>query len=172
MSNAPCSICNASKAPNTCRACESVVCKNCVETVTDETFEYADFTEANSPIGSYCSSCYTTEIVPKLETYEAILERAKDVAVFTLDQSKESRLVKRSDLKLKIDECPDKDALLMRLAYMAAKAGYNTLVDVDLVYSKVRDGSFKLSNWAGTATAANYTDRGPKTNPNRRSPSR
>ncbi len=172
MSNSPCAICNASKAPNTCRSCDSSICKSCLEFVSDETFEFADYTEANSPIGSYCSSCYTTEIVPALETYNEILERAKEVTVFSADQGKETRLIKRSDLKFQIDECEDKDVLTMRLAYMAAKAGYNTLVDVDLVYSKVRDGSFKLSNWRGTATAANMTGRGPVTNPNRRSPSR
>lgn len=172
MPNSPCSICNASKAPNTCRACDSAVCKSCLEFVSDETFEYADYTEANSPIGSYCSSCYTTEIVPALEEYEEILSRANDVTVFSADQGKETRLIKRSDLKFKIDECADKDALILRLAYLAAKAGYNTIVDMDLVYTKVRDGSFKLSNWSGTATAANMTDRMPKTNPNRRNPSR
>lgn len=172
MSNAPCSICNASKAPNTCRACDSAVCKNCLEFVSDETFEFADFNESNSPIGSYCSSCYTTEIVPKLDLYNEILERAKEVTIFSYDQGKETRLIKRSDFKMKIDECEDKDALIMRLAYIAAKAGYNTLVDMDLVYTKVRDGSFKLANWSGTATAANVTGRMPSTNSSRRSPSR
>jgi hypothetical protein len=168
-----CAVCNNPKANVTCRSCESKVCKACVEFVGDDTFEHADFTEANSPIGSYCSTCYTTEIVPALEIHSEILERAKEVSVFTTDQGKESRLIKRSDLKLKIDECEDKDDLIMRLAYLAAKAGYNTIVDVDLVYTKKRDGSFKLANWSGTATAALVTGRvGPQTNSSRRSPSR
>lgn len=166
-----CAICNASKAPQTCRACESSICKNCVEFVSDETFEYADYTDANSPVGFYCSSCYTTDIVPKVDEYEEIVGRAREVTVFNTTQTKEARLIKRTDMNLKIDECEDKDVLLMKLAYLAAKAGHDTLVDVDLVYTKKRDGSFKLANWAGTANATTG-GRGVVTNSNRRSPSR
>lgn len=167
-----CVICNNPKANITCRECDSSVCKSCIEFVGDALFEYDEYTDETSPVGHYCSSCYTTTIVPRLDVYNEIVERAKEVSVFSTEKSQESRLIKRTDVKLKIDECEDKEDLIMKLAYMAAKAGYNSIVDMDLVYTKTRDGSFKLANWSGTATAANLNSRMPITNSGRRSPSR
>lgn len=172
MSTTACTICNNPKANVSCRECDSAVCKSCIEFVGDDVFEFDEYTEENSPVGHYCSTCYTTEIVPRLEVYNEIVERAKEVSVFSTEKGKESRLIKRTDVHLKIDECADKEDLIMKLAYMAAKAGYNSIVDMDLVYTKVRDGSFKLANWSGTATAANLNSRMPITNSSRRSPSR
>ena len=126
-----------------------------------------------APTGTYCAACFEAKIVPEMQKYDEILERAGNIQVFDTTQGKESRLIKRSDVVYKVVDCEDRDETLMRLAFFAARDGYNTLVDVDLVYEKTRAGSFKIATWSGQGVPAvvpsKYLSPPPST---RRSPSR
>jgi hypothetical protein len=129
--------------------------------------------EENDLAGTYCNTCFDTSIAAEMEKYDQTMELAKEVSVYFVDQGKETRLFKRSDNKFSVKDCADRDETIMRLAFLAAQAGCNTLVDVDLVYAKVRDGSFKISHWTGSATGANLDSKHRNVpTSTRRSPSR
>ena len=65
------------------------------------------------------------------------MERAKNVQVFFKKQSKETRLVKRPERKpFRIEKCADEQETVMRMAFLAAQANYNALIEVDLTYEK------------------------------------
>lgn len=117
-------------------------------------------------------TCFEAKVAPVMEKYDSLMEQAGDVTVYFINQGKETRLIKRSDKKLRIEECSDRDETLLRLAFRAVEAGYNTIVDTELTYEKHRDGSFKISNWKGTATAANLDDRNRPRESKLKSPSR
>ncbi|MES2857530.1 MAG: hypothetical protein V4692_16790 [Bdellovibrionota bacterium] len=122
--------------------------------------------------GVYCSPCFDKSAAQGLAKYEEIARRAGNVSVFFDDQGKETRTIKRSDFKFKIDDCPDRDETVLRLAFLAAQAGFNGILDVEVVYTKVREGSFKLSSWSGSGTAAKLENAEWFTPGGRRSPSR
>lgn len=78
------------------------------------------------------------------------MELAKDIDVFYKQQSKETRLLQRRHELLKVQGCQDEQETLMRLAFLAAQAGFNGLIDVEVVGKKVRSGSYQTTTWSGT----------------------
>ncbi len=130
------------------------MCKSCVQFVDNERLSFYNPPADQALTGAYCLTCYEAKAAPAIRDYDAIMEQAKNVNVFFTEQGKETRLIKRSDTKFSISNCTDRDETILRMAFFAVQAGFDTLVDIDLVYEKVRDGSFKLSNWKGTATGA------------------
>jgi uncharacterized protein YbjQ (UPF0145 family) len=170
--SSPCCTCMKPKASLECVKCHSPVCKHCAQFVDDERFSYLP-PPANSELtGTYCSPCFDIAVGPAQAAYDEIMARANEVSVFFSDQGKETRTIKRSDFKFKIASCKDRDETVHRLAFFAAKAGFNGLVDVELATSKSRDGSFKFTTWSGSGTAAHLTNAEWFSQNGRRSPSR
>ncbi len=120
----------------------------------------------------YCTGCFDDKIHPELAQYEETLDRAKGVLVFMKDQGKETRLIKRKEAQLRILDCDDYDETIMRLAFLAAEAGHNAIVDVDVVSRKVKDGSYQTTKYTGTAVPVSVdprrydSDRPTLSNPN------
>ena len=55
-------------------------------------------------------------------------------------------------------ECPDRDETILRLAFQAAKGGFNALVQGDVTSRKVRNHGYQKSVWSGTAFAADVDE--------------
>ncbi len=103
--------------------------------------------------GVFCNSCFESDIAPTLNEYDEVMERAKQVFVFFEKQSKETRLIRRSEKKFNVGG-DDQTDIVMKLAFLAAKSGFNAVVDIAVKGEKRRDGSYKLMTWTGTGTAA------------------
>ena len=102
----------------------------------------------------YCNPCFISSVSEQLADYNKTLESAKDVNVFLKAQSKETRLIKRKQEAIVVQDCLDEKETLMRLAFGAAKAGFNGLIDVELIQKKIRDGRYQTSSWSGTGIPA------------------
>lgn len=149
-----CSSCRKPKAPFECQLCEAALCKNCVQQVSSETFQFlAEIPEALSH-SSYCGPCYDETVAPKLEEYQEVLERAKEVFIFFKTQRKEIPLIKRSKEIKRVLSCTDRDETILRLAFFSAEAGYNALVECEVNAEKVRNGAYQKSNWSGSGVPA------------------
>ena len=146
-----CKGCHKSKAPLTCTHCEGALCKACAQFTDELTFQFA---EAPPAPGTYCPPCFDEHVGPRMAEYEDVLARAKDVNVFFRTQGKESRFIRRVEKPITVEECDDKDETVLRLAFKAASAGFNALVDVDLSSRKVIHGKWQTSKWKGTAVPA------------------
>ncbi len=158
MSNV-CGSCQKNNTSLQCGICAVASCKYCAHILEHDAFLFWPEVPADLQHGVYCNSCYDTRVAAELENYNECLDRARNVDCFFRTQGKESRLIKRVEKPVTIKECFDKDELLMRLAFIAAKRNYNALVDVDLVSEKVGVGSYQKLKWKGTATPANATAR-------------
>jgi predicted ATP-grasp superfamily ATP-dependent carboligase len=90
------------------------------------------------------------KITPELDTYDQLVAAAEQVLVFTTDQTKESRLFKRTEKALTVENCTDCKEATALLSFLATKAGFNCLVDVEFSYDKRRDGSYKIIKWSGS----------------------
>ena len=62
--------------------------------------------------------------------------------------------MKRAAKPFRVDDCTDRDETLMRLAFLAAKADFNALLDVDIVAKKVRNFGYQTSQWQGIGVPA------------------
>jgi len=124
--------------------------------VDDESFALLE-TPPVAP-GAYCPACYDQQVWPALSEYNEQLERAKNVNMFYLSQSKESRFVRRIEKPISVKDCVDRQDAILRLAFIAVRAGKNALVDVDLSSSKIRNGGYQTSSWSGRAIPADIEE--------------
>jgi hypothetical protein len=163
-----CSICNKPKAALNCGVCGCALCKSCAQQLNGDDFAFLPKVPEVLTHGIYCGPCYDQNVAGPLAEYNETMNLANDVIVFFKAQSKETRLLKRAEV-LRVPECADRDETVLRLAFQAAKAGYNAIIDVDISAEKVKSGSYQTSKWSGTAFAANIdTSKAPP--PERGSP--
>jgi hypothetical protein len=149
-----CSECLKPKATLSCGICSVALCKKCAQFIDEDRFSFLPHPAEELTKGTYCGACFASKIAPELATYDEMMEKARTVYVFFSNQGKETRLIKRADKIYRIDDCADHDETVLRMAFLALHDGYNTIVDVDVVYAKSRSGSFKIAKWSGSAVPA------------------
>jgi hypothetical protein len=147
-------MCFAAKAKLLCEGCHSSLCKTCAQFVDENRFAFFQETGEDQLIGTYCASCFDKTVVPVAAAYDELMDKAKSLFVYYTEDGKLTRLIKRSDTSFKITTCTDREETILRLAFLAARAGFNAIMDVDVWFEKTREGSFKFLNWVGTGTAA------------------
>lgn len=150
MEKAVCCVCQKPKASLTCGICQSTVCKYCAQFTDEETFAFLPQKPAFLQQDTFCGPCFTEQVAPELNAYENFMNLAKDVLVYAKNQSKESRLLSRKEEPLQVLGCTDENETILRLAFLAAKAGFNGLVDVNVSGQKVRQGTYQTTIWSGT----------------------
>lgn len=151
MDDTSCAICQKPKAPYQCGVCACTLCKKCVRFLDEEQFSF--FKEPPDVLtkGYFCNPCYSEKVEPEISRYDEIMARAKVVFVFNTEQGKETRLFSRLEPAITVSECPDHNETVLRLAFLAAQAGFNGLIDMKLSSEKIRNGSFQKLKWNGTA---------------------
>lgn len=155
-----CVTCHKTKATLVCGICACTVCKYCAQIMDESAFSFLPKVPEKLKHQVYCSACFDKDVAPELQTYNETMERAKEVQVFFIDQSKETRLIKRPERKpYRITDCADEDETVMRLAFLAAQANYNALIEVNVVYEKVRQNSYQTHIWSGTGMPAHVEAR-------------
>lgn len=148
----PCASCKQPKASLSCGLCHAAVCKKCVQFLDPETFRYRDVADVRLTHGNYCGPCFVTVVAPELSDYESLLQRARQVVVFMKKKAEESRLMNRSAKPIRVEACADEAETLLKLAYVAARANYNVILDVQVSSEIYRHpGGYQTSRWRGTA---------------------
>lgn len=130
--------------------CQGAVCKHCAQFVDEESFAYSPASDVKFAHGAYCCHCFDNHIAEHLDTYNRNLEAARNVIVFTRAQGKESRRYARNAPAVSVEDCADSGEALMKLAYLAVKAGYNGLVNVDIRSKKLKINFYQTTKWSGS----------------------
>lgn len=172
MEDSNCSTCRKPKALLECGICKDSVCKNCAQFLDENSFSFMDHVPAELSHGVYCTPCFDAKVAPELLTYNELMERAKEIHVFEKDQGKETRFFRRMEKAYKVDHCADREEALLRLAFFAAQRGFNTLVDVHITSTKVRNGTYQTQVWQGTGVPTTVDEARLNRKSNIRSPSR
>jgi hypothetical protein len=94
-----------------------------------------------------------------MEKYKVLVEKAKDVEVFFSDQGKETRIIRRVEEPVKVENCHDKDETLLRLAFFAAMKDFNSLVDVEIRSEKIKNGNYQTMKWQGVGVPVHVDKR-------------
>lgn len=155
MENSNCATCFKPNSQLICGICQAHVCKKCAVFLEEGSFSFLAEIPKDLSHGTYCPSCFNDKVSPELESYNETMERARNVTVFDKNQGKETRLIKRKEQPIRVTNCPDKEEAQLRLAFLAVKANYNTIVDVDIYPQKHRSGSYQTTIWTGVATPVN-----------------
>jgi hypothetical protein len=130
-----------------------------VQFIDEERFSFHPALARSFTHSTYCPSCYDQQVAPAAAQYDATMEAAKEILVYEKSQGKETRLIKRIAKPVSVDHCADRNETILRLAFQAALAGYNGIIDVDLKSEKVRDGSYQTTRWSGTGVPTNIESR-------------
>lgn len=145
-----CGSCLKPSATLECGCCKDPVCKKCANFVEADYFSFLGKIPAELSHQVYCHRCYEDKVAPEMLRYEDAMERARNFPVFFTTQSKETRLIKRKEQALTVQNCADRDETLLRLAFLAAQGGFNALIDVELTSKKIKDGTYQTQIWSGT----------------------
>lgn len=147
----PCLTCSKTKAPLTCGICKGAICKSCTQFVEEEAFSFLSEVPKDLRHQAYCFQCFDNQVKPQLDTYNSMIEQAKQIIIFTKKESKITRLMKRMEAPFEVKECAGEYEATMRLAFKAVQANYNVLIDFELTHKKVREGSYQKLIWNGSA---------------------
>jgi len=154
MSGIECVSCGKPKAVLNCEVCDDALCKKCDQILATDAFAFLPKLSEGLKHMHYCGSCYDSIVAPEMDAYQETMERAKNAFVFFTTQRKETPLIKKSREVLKVTDCPDRDETILRLAFLAAQADFNAIIEVEVESEKVRNGAYQTSRWSGTGVAA------------------
>lgn len=151
MDRLTCVLCTKNKTALRCDSCGDVSCKNCVHFIDEDHFEMVVLLPEELKNKTFCMNCYNQGIDEKVSRYFEVVEKAKNVNVFTKTQTKETRKIKRVEDPVKVLECDDKEEALLRLAFLAADKGFDMVIDVEMNSKKIGEGkSYKKLVWSAT----------------------
>jgi hypothetical protein len=118
--------------------------------VDEESFAFSPEGDVKFAHGAYCCNCFDSQISKPLQEYNDAMEAARKVIVFSRDQGKESRRYLRNAPAVTVQDCSDPKETLLRLAFLAAKQGFNGLVNADVKAKKVKINFYNTSVFSGS----------------------
>lgn len=146
-----CSTCQKPKATLECGICHDSLCKSCTQFMDEETFAYLLKIPADLSHQTYCITCYDSKVAPELSAYNDDMEKAKGIVVFSTKETKITRHIRRLEDPIAVKDCLDEKEATMRLAFLAVRANHNVLIDFDVSYDKIRNGSYQKLMWKAQA---------------------
>ena len=158
MERQSCSNCGKLKSLLICGLCNGVTCKNCAHFIEEDRVSFLTSIPRELSCAVNCSTCYTVSVLPFLEDYDQLVEKAKNILVFNKNQSKETRLIKRLEEPYIVHNCDSESDALLRMAFFAAQADFNSIIDVNIVSKKIKNGSYQTTKWSGTSIPAHVKD--------------
>lgn len=117
----------------------------------DTEFDFSAVLPETLKDGIFCPACFHAHAEPVLDQYREHLEKARQVNTYDISQGNETSRIRRIEKPIKVENCGDKKEALMKLAFLAAQKGFDTLVDVDIQQEKVGTGTYKKLIWHGKA---------------------
>jgi hypothetical protein len=114
--------------------CEGPLCVKCDQFLKEGSFSFYTVVPDELKHTHYCTVCYTTHVEPAFESYNALMEKAKGLYFFF------------------VENCPDRDETILRLAFIAAEQGYSAVIEAEVTSKKVRYEGWQKMMWSGVAT--------------------
>ncbi len=142
-----CVSCQKADPSFKCGLCGSDHCKNCVQIVNENQFSFLEIIPADLSHTAYCGVCFYDKVYDEIQSYNDIIEQAKHVSVYDKTQGKETRWMSRKEKPIKINKCLDEEEALLRLAFLAVKRNFNTLIDVEVTFKKEKINGYQRSIW-------------------------
>ncbi len=120
-----------------------------------ETFSFQKKVPEELTHSCYCMNCFDDKVAAPLNEYNDKMEKAKEIILYSKEQTKLTRLLKRKNLPYKVDGCEDEQEAIMRMSFMAVEDKCNCLIDVEIQTRKIIAGSHKKTVFGATAVPIN-----------------
>lgn len=145
-----CKTCRSPKAKYACGLCQEHMCKKCTQFIIDN-FTYLRSVPQELTHSTYCTVCYDETVSGPMNEYNETMEKAKDIILYSKEQTKLTRFLKRKEDPLHVDNCEDEQEAIMRLSFFAVQGKFNCLIDVEVKNKKLIVGSHKKTLYSATA---------------------
>lgn len=149
-----CCACRTPRVSTECEICQEPACKKCILHLGEDAFAFLPDVPEQLKKSRYCPLCYDSQVAPELAIYDEILARAKEVVFLTEGYRGEVPVIRKSKVEVRIAACADRDEVILRLAFLAARDGYNAVIKSVVSSVKVRNHSYVKSEWSGHGTPA------------------
>jgi hypothetical protein len=149
-----CCSCRTPKVTASCESCHDPLCKSCIIALEEGSFQFLPKTPEILTKSRFCRFCYDSSIAPELARYLETLEKAKEVVFLTSSYRGPLPMLKKAKYEVHHSGSPDRDELILRLAFLAAHDGFNALVQGEIISKKVRNHGYQRSEWEGRAIPA------------------
>jgi hypothetical protein len=147
-------ICNQCKKPsvqmNHCPLCKAMSCKSCTLFMQDDAFSFMSLIPDEMSHSQYCIGCFTNIVAPALDNYKMTMARAKKVYIVERAPRKPLPILKKSATTVQVRNCRDREETILRLAFLSAELGFNTVDRVKIRHEKVGNTSYKKLVWHAT----------------------
>lgn len=146
-----CKSCRKPKAIYLCGICQENTCKSCTQFLGEDHFSFLKKVPKELSHTNYCPSCFEEKVHEPLDAYNQTMEQARDILIFTKEQSKITSKLKRNELPYQVENCEDQQEALMRMSFFAVQGNFNALIDIQFNSKKILVGSHKKTVWSATA---------------------
>jgi hypothetical protein len=153
--SAICETCRKPKANYQCGLCQHSVCKGCGHFLGEDAFSFLRKVPKELSHTIYCGPCFDQHVNEAKTRYDENLEKAREIIVFSKDETRKTSHIKRKEPPYKVEDCEDEDETLLRLAFFAVEDGFNCLLDVQYTHRKIIVGSHKKTVFSATAIPVN-----------------
>jgi hypothetical protein len=154
METASCALCQNPKATKTCGLCQAQICKSCQELPPPHAFLYLRSIPEKLDHPSYCYKCFEEHVASELAAYEVMAEKAKNVYFLTQDYRGYVRVLRRHTTRVAVEDCDDRREIILKMAYMAAELGFNSIIQSKVECSSVYNHGYESSRWRASALPA------------------
>jgi hypothetical protein len=145
-----CKTCHKPKANYNCGLCEEPICKTCAEFLK-ETFSFQKVVPSELTHNVYCIQCFDDKVRGPLDAYNEIMEQAKEIIIYSKEQTKLTRGIKRIEEIIQVENCEDEEEALMKMSFIAVQRNCNCIIDVQFKTHKIIIGSHKKTMVAATS---------------------
>lgn len=137
-----------------CGLCEAPLCRKCRIFLPVEEFPLVSVRPPELQHSYYCGACNDQHVETFRAEYEETLEQAKSLIVLFKGSKSTVRILRKAAHPIQIENVRDRDEAILRLAFQAAKLGFNSVIDVEVSAQKVRHEGWQKSAWAGRGLPA------------------
>lgn len=146
-----CKICRGPKAKYECGLCHEHSCKKCTQFLGEDSFHLLKKIPDTLKHPTYCLNCFDEHVAATYNEYNETMEKAKDIIIYSKDQSKLTRFLKRKEEPIHVENCEDEQEALIHMSFYAVQGNFNALIDVEIKTKKIIVGSHKKTIYSGTA---------------------
>ena len=154
-----CVSCRKPQIESPCGLCGQGLCRKCRIFLSADSFPLALELPAELRHSYYCGACHDQHVAPFRSEYETVAEQARSVNVIFKDSRSTIRVLKKATRPLRIENQADRDETILKLAFQAARAGFNAIIDVEVSSRKLRNAGWQSSAWEGSGLPAEISSR-------------
>ncbi len=131
------------------------MCKDCMQVLAEDAFELRATVPDDLKHLHYCQGCFGTHVAPALESYRETLSRAEAMYFFFATQKNRLPVLSKAKWPVKVEQQVDRNETILRLAFISAEAGYNSIIEASVDHEKVRNEGYQKTVWKGQGVPAN-----------------